>query len=189
MYKLIRRYFGELCDKINVDDTEVFDEDVCFENRNFGIVESKFKEYLFKDKQNNYVVDEETKKLASLGEMVRLFFDYQENWNNYIEMFIVRVEDNKDSLEKELESIVENYDKLTEKEKTEVLLELEDKYETHYQKLKNAVVERVIRKRLKEFKGSRTINNNTFISFVRDLENQFECEIDLIDLSVRFNVI
>ena len=187
MYKLIRRYFGELCDKENTD-KEVFDEEVCFENKNYSLVESKFKEYLFKDKQNGYVVDTETEKLVNYGEMARLFFDYQENWNNYIEMYIIRVQDKKDDLYNELDSLARNFDLLTDKEKREVLLELEDKYEVHYQKLKNAVAERVIRKRFMDFKGTRTINNNTFINFVRKLEKEFECEIDLIDLSIRFNL-
>ena len=185
MYKLVKRYFGELCDKEKTDE-EVFDEEICFEHKNYAFVEKAYQDNLVKDEKDGYVIDDETKGAEKLGDLVRLFFGNQENWNNYIEMFIIKTKDEQDDLDREIDSIVRHYDKLTDREVREILLELEDKYEVHYQKIKNAVAERVIRKRLMEFKGSRTINNNTFISYVRDLEKEFECEIDLIDLSVRF---
>lgn len=185
MYKLIRRYFGQLCDKETTDE-EVYDEEVCFENRSLAVAENEYKKCVDRDIENGYVIDEQTEKNLTFGNLVRLFFSRQENWNDYIEMFIIKTDDEKDELEKELDNLAKQFYSLTVKEIKDVLLELEDKYTTHYQTLKNKLEERVIRDKLINFNGIRTINNNTFINFVKSLEIQFKCEIDLIDLSVRF---
>lgn len=40
---------------------------------------------------NNYVLDKEHNDLERDG-YVRLFYDYQENWNDYYEVFIMKME-------------------------------------------------------------------------------------------------
>ena len=40
---------------------------------------------------NNYVLDKERNDLER-DEYVRLFYDYQENWNDYYEVFIMKME-------------------------------------------------------------------------------------------------
>ena len=40
------------------------------------------------------------------------------------------------------------------------------------------------KKRLYDFKGSRTISNQKFMNLVKQCEKEFECEIDFIDLTI-----
>jgi hypothetical protein len=179
MYKLIRRYYGELCDKEKQDDTEVFDEEV---------LECGDKEYLEKvqnsclqdDLNNGYVVDDEEK------DIYRLFFEKQENWNNYIEMFVV---EEMTEIDEELMSVAEDYREIPFTDLQAILLRLEDKYSIHYQELYNRVAEFVILKELKEFEGEKNISNKEYMELVRNLENEFECDIDyLMGYEIRFKV-
>ena len=177
MYKLIRRYFGELCDKEQVDDEEVYDEEVVCENIAVAFVEREFNKLLQEDLENGYIIDKEQNKTDNM----RLFLGEQENWNNYIEMFIIK--DDKE-VDIEIEKIVNIYDTIESIDFNTCLLSLEDKYHIHFQILKNIVSKKVIERRLKEYKGSRTISNLSFRQFVKDLEDEFECEIDLIDFTI-----
>ena len=64
------------------------------------------------------------------------------------------------------------------------IIALEDKFEVHYQKIYNMIAEEVIKNRLYDFKGSRTISNQKFINLVKQCEKEFKCEIDFIDLII-----
>lgn len=84
MYKLVIRYFGELCSKEKRDDIEVYDEDI-IKNENKKELEKIQNNYIQDSLKDGYVLDKEEQKIC------RLFFGEQENWNNYIEMFFEEV--------------------------------------------------------------------------------------------------
>lgn len=84
MFKLVRRYYGEICDKPLRDDIEVYDEEV-LESKDKTYLEEVQNNYLQEDLNSGYVLDDEEEKIY------RLFFNTQENWNNYIEMEIVEI--------------------------------------------------------------------------------------------------
>lgn len=181
MYKLVKRYYGELCDKEQRDDREVYDEEVVFEHTFVAFVEKELQKQLQEEVEKGFVIDEEKNK----DDYVILFWEYQENWNAYIEVLIIK--DNRE-LEDELRDLANSYDEKNSEYVNSCLLLLEDNFKVHFQELKNSVAKLVIEKRLKKFKGSRTINNKTFINFIRDLEKEFECEIDLIDFTITPNL-
>lgn len=83
-YKIIIKYYGALCDKEQLDDEEVFDEDViCFTDDIEVIkneIEYKIKEWV----KRGYVLDFQQDK-----NVIRLFNDIQENWNDYLEIYYV----------------------------------------------------------------------------------------------------
>lgn len=83
-YKIIIKYYGALCDKEQLDDEEVFDEDViCFTDDIEVIrneIEYKIKEWI----KRGYVLDFQQEK-----NVIRLFNDIQENWNDYLEIYYV----------------------------------------------------------------------------------------------------
>lgn len=177
MYKLVKRYYGELCDKEQIGDKEVYDEEVVYEHTFVAFVEKEMKKILQEEVEKGFVIDEENNN----NECIILFWEYQENWNSYMEILIVK--DNR-GVDNELRQLAISYDTMNKNDFDKCLLELEDKYKVHYQTLKNYMAEFVIQRKLGNFNGSRTINNKTFINFVRDLENEFECEIDLIDFKI-----
>ena len=83
-YKIIIKYYGALCDKEQLDEEEVFDEDViCFTDDIEVIkneIEYKIKEWV----KRGYVLDFQQDK-----NVIRLFNDIQENWNDYLEIYYV----------------------------------------------------------------------------------------------------
>lgn len=83
-YKIIIKYYGVLCDKEQLDDEEVFDEDVmCFTDDIEVIkneIEHKIKEWI----KRGYILDFQQDK-----NVIRLFNGIQENWNDYLEIYYV----------------------------------------------------------------------------------------------------
>lgn len=76
MYELKRDYFEN-----GNEESEVI-----IENENEKKVIEQFEEELKKDLDFGYVIDEEYNKKYC----IRLFLGYQENWNNYIEMYVTK---------------------------------------------------------------------------------------------------
>ena len=186
MWKLVRRYYGELCDKEKQEDIEVYDEEIVFEHEYCAVVQEEFKKYLKNDLKANYVIDDEVKRINyEMGNKVRLFYGEQENWNNYIEMYVIKDNTTKELLlQKEVKNIADNYNDMSFSDLTGSIIALEDKFEVHYQKIYNMIAEEVIKNRLYGFKGSRTISNQKFINLVKQCEKEFKCEIDFIDLII-----
>lgn len=87
MYKIFKRYYGELCDKEWKEDEEVFDEEEICEVKDKTELSKKITELIEQAKKEGYILDEECRK----GD-IRLFFDYQENWLNYFEIYIKEVD-------------------------------------------------------------------------------------------------
>ena len=56
---------------------------------------NKVKELIEQDLKDNWVLDEERKDLEN-DNHIRLFYNNQENWNDYFEILIKKVELNKD---------------------------------------------------------------------------------------------
>ena len=186
MWKLVRRYYGELCDKEKQEDIEVYDEEIVFEHEYCAVVQEEFKKWLDKDIKADYIIDNEQEEIDyKLGNKVRLFYGEQENWNNYIEMFTIK--DNskeEDYLETKIKEVASMYDNMNSTDFRNILLNMEDDFSIHFQKLFNMVAEQVIKKRLYHFKGSRTISKQKFMNLVKQCEKEFECEIDFIDLTI-----
>lgn len=176
MYKLVKRYYGELCDKEKRDDIEVYDEEVIISNRRFSCVKYEMKRLIKEEKKNGFVLDKEYNGNCRTAIM---FGGQQENWNAYIEIKIMA-----ESIKNQIKIIANDYDKMTNIELDKKLLELEDSTDYHYQEIKNAVFEKVIERKLRSFVGSKTLNNKEFTDYVRELEKEFECEIDLIDFTI-----
>lgn len=76
MYILIRNYF----------ENENEETEVVLKSENKKEVIDRYNEELQKDKDFGYVEDLEYNKEYC----IRLFLNYQENWNNYIEMYIFK---------------------------------------------------------------------------------------------------
>ncbi len=190
MWKLVRRYYGELCDREQTTDKEVYDEEVVFENTMVAIVQKEFQKYLKNDLEANYVIDDEVKRINyEMGNKVRLFYGEQENWNNYIEMYVVKDNTIEELLlQKEVKNIADNYDNMSFSNFAGSIRALEDKFEVHYQKIYNMIAEEVIKNRLNNFKGSKTINNKSYMDLIKQCEKEFSCEIDFIDYSISPNL-
>lgn len=172
MYKLIREYFcnGEQ------------DSEIIAENEKRNVLEDLFEEELQKDEDFGYVVDNEYNKKYC----IRLFLGKQENWDDYIEMYIVEhITDTENEIEKKLKDLAKNYDEMTYSDFTGCLMAMETMYNIDFEDLYNKVAEKIIFNRIKNFKGKRVISNYNFISFIKSLEKEFEVEIDLFDLSIK----
>ena len=65
MWKLVRRYYGELCDKEKQEDREVYDEEIVFEHEYCAVAQLEFEKWLQKDIQADYVIDEQQEKIAN----------------------------------------------------------------------------------------------------------------------------
>ena len=87
-------------------------------------------------------------------------------------------------LETKIKEVANMYDSMNSTDFRNILLDMEDNFSIHFQKLFNMVAEQVIKKRLYDFKGSRTISNQKFMNLVKQCEKEFECEIDFIDLTI-----
>ena len=87
-------------------------------------------------------------------------------------------------LETKIKEVANMYDNMNSTDFRNILLDMEDDFSIHFQKLFNMVAEQVIKKRLYDFKGSRTISNQKFMNLVKQCEKEFECEIDFIDLTI-----
>lgn len=85
MYKVIIKYFGELCDKETLEDEEVFDKEVICETDNLEVVKNEIENKIKIFIKDGYVLD-----LQHNEKTITMFFDYQENWNNYIEIYYVK---------------------------------------------------------------------------------------------------
>ena len=46
MWKLIRRYYGELCDKEKQEDREVYDEEIVFEHEYCAVAQLEFEKWV-----------------------------------------------------------------------------------------------------------------------------------------------
>lgn len=176
MYKLVRRYYGELCDKEQIDDIEVFDE-VIVSNGSKEELSILFENTKQADIKNGFVIDSQENK----NDSVRLFFDRDENWNCYIEMEIVLT--NKDLAER-IRVLANDYDSLSRGDFEGCLLALEDMFKVHYQELFNEVAKIIVEKRIRNFGGKRILNNENFINCIKNLEQEFDCDIDLISYSI-----
>lgn len=84
MYKVIIKYFGELCDKEQFEDEEVFDEEIICETEDLVVVRNEIENQINTFVDRNYVLDLQKDK-----NMIRLFFGVQENWNDYLEIYYV----------------------------------------------------------------------------------------------------
>lgn len=141
MFKLEIRYYGELCDKELQDNKEVFDSDTLGISKNrtdlLKIMEEKGIDYI----QNGYVLDNgENKK-----DLTRYFFDYIENWNNYIELEII-------DIEKIIQEKIDNFNNIT---------------------LTNPIYnDEYVRQ--------------DFLKLIKDLEKEYNCEIDSISYEIKF---
>ena len=89
MWKVIRKYYGELCGEKSLN-CEVCEQETVFSSSSFKQALKEFYKWLNEDKKAGYVIDEEvdTIDLLTQSEII-LFFQEQENWNNYIEMSII----------------------------------------------------------------------------------------------------
>ena len=56
---------------------------------------NKAKEIIKEDEKDNWVLDDERKNIEK-DNIVRLFYNNQENWNNYYEIIIKEIELNKE---------------------------------------------------------------------------------------------
>lgn len=88
MYLLYESLYGELlyeCDSTNIIGL--------YKDKEQAI--KKAKELIEEDLKNNWVLDNERKDLET-DSYVRLFYNNQENWNNYYEIIIKEIELIKD---------------------------------------------------------------------------------------------
>ena len=181
MYQLVIRYYGELCDKEFKDNEEVYDEEILAVNENrIDLVNEMTKkgiEYI----QNGYVIDTE----ENHKDLARYFLGKQENWNNYVEIEIIE----SDELEEKIKILANDYDYMSYSDFTGCIMALETEYGIHYQEIYNKIAEIIIKREIKNFDEEKSLNNNKFIEFIKELEKKFECEIDLIDFGIKFLVV
>lgn len=110
MFKLVIRYYGELCDKEKVAEKEVYDEEILGVAKYRIDLLQKMEKKIIEFIQNNYIIDNE----EAHKDLTRLFFENVENWNNYVELEIIEIkkEDNVMGYAEELEKLAkESFEK------------------------------------------------------------------------------
>lgn len=83
MYRIIQKFYGELCDKEKKEDEEVYDEDIYYETDSFEEFRSKLLELVEGALKEGYVIDKQEEDC-----LIRLFYGKQENWQNYFEIIL-----------------------------------------------------------------------------------------------------
>lgn len=103
----------------------------------------------------------------------------------------------KEELNKKIEELAKDYDKLDRGDFECRILALETQSGEHYQTIFNKVAEKVIMEKINNF-NQVTITNPCYnaewsrqeeIDLIKKLENEFDCDIDYIDYSIIFKCI
>lgn len=103
----------------------------------------------------------------------------------------------KEELNKKIEELAKDYDKLDRGDFEGCILALETQSGEHYQTIFNKVAEKVIEERIDNF-NKVTITNPCYnaewsrqaeIDLIKELENEFDCNIDYIDYSITFKYV
>ena len=203
MYKLVVRYFGDLCEKEKRNDFEVFDESILdiadSEDKLVNYFEETIKEFILNDYvEDNIENDLNYIKNIKCNYFRRFFSEYFENWNSYVEVSIelCRFDLKNDFDEDLLGKLVDcgdSFDLLDYGDYTGRLLAIETESGFHFQKLFNFCGLVACEKRLDEFIMSRAFESvkgsNEYFNLLKELENMFDFDIDSVDLSVNFKVV
>ena len=103
----------------------------------------------------------------------------------------------KEKLNKKIEELAKDYDKLDRGDFECRILALETQSGEHYQTIFNKVAEKVIMEKINNF-NQVTITNPCYnaewsrqeeIDLIKKLENEFDCDIDYIDYSITFKCV
>lgn len=86
-FRLVKRYFGALCDKEKKVDEEVFDEDIVMETEDLKAINDEIFKIVNQATVDGFVIDEDEGR----KDIIRLFFSCQENWNEYFEIIVEEV--------------------------------------------------------------------------------------------------
>ena len=169
-FRLEKRYYSG---KNNIVKVEVLIQDEIYSN-----LLSILADYRLEHIKKGYLVDKSVKS----NRTIRLFKGNEDNWNDYIELGI-----EENNLEEDMNNIVNLYNYLTE---DEFYHKIDMLYETY--KIKSGVsvykeiCSKIIKNSLTNFMGIRSVKNINFMDLVDRLQKRFCCEIDLIDLSIKF---
>lgn len=90
-----------------------------------------------------------------------------------------------EELEKKLRVLANDYDDLTFSDYQGCLMALETMYGVHYQELFNKCAKIIIEKRIESMKNE-TMDFSSRVEFCKQLEKEFDCNIDYVDYSIDF---
>lgn len=91
----------------------------------------------------------------------------------------------KEDIEKRILEIAELYDKVDTSDFQGMLLALETMSGEHYQDLYNKVATIIITKRIEKI-NDETMDYSSKVEKLKELEKEFECDIDYIDYHISF---
>lgn len=103
----------------------------------------------------------------------------------------------KEELNKKIEELAKDYDKLDRGDFEGCILALETQSGEHYQTIFNKVAEKVIMEKIDNF-NQVTITNpcynaewsrQAFVELIKRLEGEFDCDIDYVDYSITFRYV
>lgn len=160
-FRLIKRYFGVLCDKEQKEDEEVFDEDVVIVTEDLKTINDKIFKIINQATVDGFVIDEDEGR----KDIIRLFFSYQENWNEYFEIIIEEV--NTSNV-----MTIDIY-------KNELISNIIQEIKKYYNKVKNLFLE--------EKRDNLVSEMSLILELSRYLENQkTNCKYSLSELELIF---